>query len=133
MTHVVSKGCVIDIDDVGNGLERTLDDSRAMSGQGNDRHGALAEDLARCLDTVETRQVQVDQDQVGPMLPGELDRLDAVSGIGDDVESCVFENQPQIGRTIGSSSTVRTLAVACDVTMWLPPVFGNKKDPRRLA
>ena len=79
------------------GLERTFYATRAMACQGNDGHGALAEDLASRLDTAETRQVQVDQDHVGPMLPRQLDRLDSVTGIRAHVESRVLENKPQIG------------------------------------
>ena len=67
-----------------------------MPGQRDDRHGALAEDLASRLDTVEARQVEVEQDHVRPMLAGEIDGFDSVAGVRD-VESGVFEDQPQVG------------------------------------
>ena len=96
----------------GGGLESMLGELRAMPGEGDDGHGALAEDLAGRLDAVETRQIQVDQDQVRAMLARELDRLDAVAGVWDDVEFRIFENQPQIGANDRSASTARTLVHA---------------------
>ena len=67
-----------------------------MAGQSDDRNAPLGEDLARGLDSVEPRQPEVEQDDVGLVLACELDGLDAVARVGDDFEPCVLEYEPQV-------------------------------------
>jgi hypothetical protein len=103
-----------------------------VAGQSDDRHVAFVEDPAGRLDTVDPRQAQVDQDEIGPMLAGELDSFDPVSGVGADVEACVFEDQTQIGandRVIFDGEYT-----GCSQgRQGLSPGSGTKKGPRRIA
>ncbi len=103
-----------------------------VAGQGDDRHVALAQDLASRLDPVDPRQGQVDQDQVGPVSAGELDCFDSVAGVRAHLEACVFEDETKIG---ANDRVVVDGEHASCRKGWQgqPPVSGTKKDLRRFA
>ena len=78
--------------------DRTFDNaSRAVPGESNDRDVALVQDPACRFYPIHSRQAQIDQNQIWSMLAGELDCLDAVPCFRADIESCVFENESQVG------------------------------------
>ena len=80
------------------GVECLVDElAVAVPRQRDDRHVAFAEDLPGRLDAAEAREPEVDQDQVGPMLAGVVDGLDAVAGVRQHVEPGVLEHEPQVG------------------------------------
>jgi hypothetical protein len=68
----------------------------AVAGESHDRHIALVENLTGSLDAIKARQAEIDQDQVGSMLAGELNRFDSVASLGAYLIARVFKDQPQI-------------------------------------
>ena len=81
----------------GSGLEREVEQwSVRVAGERDDRHVPLAQNAAGGLDAVEARKDEVEQDQIGPVVSGELDRLETVARVCADVEAGVLENHAKV-------------------------------------
>ncbi len=70
---------------------------RAVSRQRDDRHVALAADRRRGVEPVEAGQAEIEHDQVRGVHARELDRLGAVTRVGNDREAGILEDDPQVG------------------------------------
>ena len=77
------------------GGERLLGES-AIAGQRDDGDVPLAADEPRCVDAAQARQPEVQQDDVRPVLAGELDGLDAVMRVGAHHEARILEREPEV-------------------------------------
>ena len=85
-------------DDRGDaGLHRLVDERAGHARESDDRNITIGEDQPRRIDATEPGQAEVEQDHIGLVLAGELDRLDAVARVGADVESCGLEHEAQVG------------------------------------
>lgn len=79
------------------GFEGALDRAaRAVPRQRDDSHVALAENPAGRLDAVHSRQAEIHQDQVGPVLSGQLHCFRSVPRVGAHLEAGVLEDQAQV-------------------------------------
>ena len=112
------------------GGERLLGES-AIAGQRDDGDVPLAADEPRCVDAAQARQPEVQQDDVRPVLAGKLDGLDAVMRVGAHHEARILEREPEVERTSGLSSAVRTIGAAA-FSMALPSAGRSRarKRPR---
>ena len=87
------------LDQVGHraGVPGPLDQvALAERGQDHHRRDPLGRDPLGGRDPVEDRHLHVQDDQVGPQLLGELDRLLAVAGLADDVVALLGEHLGEV-------------------------------------